>query len=165
MNHQPQSNSMKSTLCSLFLKITSLIVSLTLYFGSSTYGQARDRNVLSPDPVRPGNLDYRTELPQGYLKVYSATDEINDGDAWHFPHSSYAIYTIGGKLFKNVKSQHSADDEIPDVVALPVGSYMVVARSEKDGYIRLPVAIKAGQRTVLDLDLRQEGTPTRLARN
>jgi len=42
---------------------------------------------------------------------------------------------------------------------------MVVARSEKDVYIRLPVAIKAGQRTVLDLDLRQEGTPTRLARN
>jgi hypothetical protein len=66
---------------------------------------------------------------------------------------------------KNVTSQYSTDEEIPEVVALPVGSYMVVARSEKDGYIRLPVAIKAGQRTVLDLDLRQEGTPTRLARN
>jgi hypothetical protein len=50
-------------------------------------------------------------------------------------------------------------------VPLPVGSYMVVARWEKNRYIGLPVAIKAGQRTVLDLDLRQEGTPTRLARN
>ena len=50
-------------------------------------------------------------------------------------------------------------------MALPVGSYMVVARSEKDGYIRLPVVIKAGQRTILDLDLREKGTPTRLARN
>ena len=70
-------NYMKSTLCSAFLKITSLIVLLTFYFGSSTYGQARDRNVPSPGPVRPGNLDYRTELPQGYPKVYSATDEFN----------------------------------------------------------------------------------------
>jgi len=92
-------------------------------------------------------------------------DEFNDGSAWYFPRSFYAIYTIDGKLFKNVKSQHSADDEIPDVVALPVGSYMVVARSEKGGYVRLPVAIKAGQRTILDLDLREKGSLRRIAHN
>ena len=97
--------------------------------------------------------------------VYSRADESYDGNAWYFPQNLFAIYTIDGKLFKNVTSQLSADEEIPQIVALPVGSYMVVARSEKDGYIRLPVAIKAGRRTVLDLDLRQEGTPTRLARN
>ena len=97
--------------------------------------------------------------------VYLRADESYDGNAWYFPQNLFAIYTIDGKLFKNVTSQYSADEEIPEVVALPVGSYMVVARSEKDGYIRLPVAIKAGRRTVLDLDLRQEGTPTRLARN
>ena len=156
---------MKSPHCSSLLKGALLIVLLALCFNGSAVAQAGGKDPLSPGPVRPGNLDYRTELPQGYLKVYSATDEFNDGDALYFPRSSYAIYTIDGKLFKNVTSQHSADEEIPEVVALPVGSYMVVARSEKDGYIRLRVAIKAGQRTVLDLDLRQEGTPTRLARN
>jgi len=155
---------MKSTLCSLSLKITSLIVLLTFYFGSSTYGQARDRNVLSPGPVRPGNLDYRTELPRGYLKVYSATDEFNDGDAWYFPHSSYAIYTTGGKLFKNVKNQRSPADEIPEVVALPVGTYAVVARSERDGYGRVFVVIKEGQQTIVDLDLWEKQT-RRLAHN
>ena len=165
MNHQPQPNSMKSTLCSLFLKITSLIVLLTFYFGSSTYGQARDRNVLSPDPVRPGNLNYRTELPQGYLKVYSATNEFNDGDAWYFPHSSYAIYTIDGKLFKNVKNQRSPADEIPEVVALPVGTYAVVARSERDGYGRVLVVIKEGQQTILDLNLWEKKPQRRLAHN
>ena len=164
MNHLPQSNSMKSAFCSLSLKITSLIVLLTFYFGSSTYGQARDRNVLSPGPVRPGNLDYRTELPRGYLKVYSATDEFNDGDAWYFPHSSYAIYTIGGKLFKNVKNQRSPADEIPEVVALPVGTYAVVARSERDGYGRVLVVIKEGQQTILDLNLLEK-TQMRLAHN
>ena len=97
--------------------------------------------------------------------VYLRADESYDGNAWYFPQNLFAIYTIDGKLLKNVTSQLSTDEEIPDIVALPVGSYMVVARSEKDGYIRLPVAIKAGRRTVLDLDLRQESTPTRLARN
>jgi hypothetical protein len=164
MNHLPQSNSMKSTLCSLSLKITSLIALLTFYFGSSSYGQARDRNVLSPGPVRPGNLDYRTELPRGYLKVYSATDEFNDGDALYFPHSSYAIYTIDGKPFKNVKNQRFPADEIPEVVALPVGTYAVVARSERDGYGRVLVVIKEGQQTIVDLDLWEKKT-RRLAHN
>jgi hypothetical protein len=156
---------MKSTLCSLFLKITLLIVSLTFSSGSSAYGQAKDRNVLSPGPVRPGSLNCRTELPQGYLKVYSATDEFNDGDAWYFPHSSYAIYTIGGKLFKNVKNQRSPADEIPEVVALPVGTYTVVARSERDGLGRVLVVIKEGQQTILDLNLWEKKTQRRLAHN
>ena len=118
--------------------------------------------MLSPGPVRPGNLDYRTELPRGYLKVYSATDEFNDGDAWYFPHSPYAIYTIGGKLFKNVTNQRSPADEIPEVVALPVGTYAVVARSARDGYGRVLVVIKEGQQTILDLNL-WEKTQRRLA--
>jgi hypothetical protein len=108
-------------------------------------------------------LDDRPPLPQGFLKVYSATDEFNDGDAWYFPHSSYAIYATDGKLLKNVENHISRSDEIPEVVALPVGSYVVAARSERDGYIRVPVVIKAGQRTILDLDLREKGSPRRIA--
>jgi hypothetical protein len=51
---------------------TVLLVSL----GSASAG---GKDPLSPGPVRPGNLDYRIELPQGYLKVYSVSDEFNDG--------------------------------------------------------------------------------------
>ena len=149
---------MKSTLCSLFLKVTLLIVSLTFSLGSSIYGQARDRSVLYPGPVRPGSLNFRTELLQGHLKVYSVRGDFNDGDAWYFPRSSFAIYTIDGKLFKNVKSQYSADDIIPEVVALPVGTYTVVARSKRDGYVRILVVIKKGQQTILDLDLWEKKT-------
>ena len=155
---------MKSTLRPL-LKIALLILPLSFYFLGPTIAQSRDRSVLSPGPIRPGQLDYRTELPRGSLMVYIMTDEFYGGSAWYFPRSFYAIYTIGGKLFKNVESQRFADDEIPDVVTLPVGSYMVVARSEKDGYIRLPVVIKAGQRTILDLDLREKGSLRRIAHN
>jgi len=93
------------------------------------------------------------ELSQGSLEVYSATDEFKDGDARYFPHSSYAIYTTDGKLLKSVGNHISRTDEIPEIVALPVGSYTVVARAEKYGYVRVPVAIKEGQRTILDLDI------------
>jgi len=156
---------MKSLFSSFFWKTAPLIVALALSIGGSTAAQAGDRNPLSPGPIRPGDLDYPATSSQGYLTVYITIDEFNDGSAWYFPRSFYSIYTIGRKLFKNVKSQHSADDEIPDVVALPVGSYMVVARSEKDGCIRLPVVIKAGQRTILDLDLRKKGSARRIAHN
>jgi hypothetical protein len=156
---------MKSTLCSALLKTALLIVPLSLYLRGPTIAQAGDKNVLSPGPIRPGHLDYRTELPQGSLKVYSATDEFDDGGVPYYAHSSYAIYTTDGKLFKNVENHISRSDEIPEVVALPVGSYTVSARSEKQGYVRVPVLIKAGQRTILDLDLRDKESPRRLAHN
>jgi hypothetical protein len=103
--------------------------------------------------VRPGNWDCHTESRQGYLKVYSASDEVKDGATRYFPHSSYIIYTTDGKLFKNVENHRSGDDEIPELVSLPVGSYRVVARSLRGGYVRILVVIKKDQETVLDLDL------------
>jgi hypothetical protein len=159
---------MKSSLClshSSYLKTALLIVQLALCFGGATVAQAGSKDPLSPGPVRPGNLDYRTELPQGYLRVYSATDEFKDGDAWYFPHSSYAIYTIDGQLFKSVTNHRSAADEVPEVVALPVGAYTVVARSEKNGYGHILVVIKEGQQAILDLDLWETKTQRSLAHN
>ena len=156
---------MKSPLCSSLLKAALLIVPLALCFGGSTVAEAGGKDPLSPGPGRPGNLDYQTELPQGYLRVYSATDKFNDGDAWYFPRTSFAIYTIDGKLFEDVKSQRFADDEIPEVVALPVGTYAVVARSKRDGYVRILVVIKEGQQTILDLNLWENKTQRRLAHN
>jgi hypothetical protein len=93
------------------------------------------------------------ELSQGSLEVYSATDEFNDGGLLYYAHSSYGIYALDGKLVKNVENHISRSDEKPATVSLPVGSYTVVARSEKNGYVRIPVMIKNGRRTLLTLDL------------
>ena len=164
-HHQVNINYMKSSLCSFFLTAALLIAPLALCFGGSTVAQAGDRDPLFPGPVRPGNWDYRTESRQGYLKVYSATDRFKDGDAWYFPHTSYGIYTIDGKLFKNIKNRRSPNDEIPEVVPLPVGSYTVVARSERGGYVGMLVVIKEGQQTILDLDLWEKWAQRRLAHN
>jgi hypothetical protein len=158
MHRMRRSMLVKSTWSLMTFLTTVLLVSL----GSASAGS---KDPLFPGPVRPGNLDYRTALPQGYLKVYSVSDEFNDGDALYFPHSSYAIYTIDGKPFKNVKNQRFPADEIPEVVALPVGTYAVVARSERDGYGRVLVVIKEGQQTILDLNLWEKKTQRRLAHN
>jgi hypothetical protein len=48
---------------------------------------------------------------------------------------------------------------------LPAGSYVVEARSEQDGYIRVHVQIKPAQRTTLDLDLPDKESPKRIAHN
>ena len=120
-----------------------LLVSL----GSASAG---GKDPLPPGPVRPGNLDYRTELPQGYLNVYSVSDEFNDGA--YYAHSSYAIYSTDGKLFKRVENNISrTDDLIPWEVTLPIGSYTIVGRSARAGEVRVHFVIKAGKRTIVDL--------------
>ena len=142
-----------------------MIIPSVLCLGGSTAAQAGDRDPLSPGAVRPGNWDYQVESRQGYLKVYSASDIIRDGDTRYFPHSSYVIYTIDGRLFKNVKNRRSADDEIPELVSLPAGSYRVAARSEGRGYVRVLVVIKEDQQTILNLDLWDPTTEKQLAHN
>lgn len=99
----------------------------------------------------------KEELRQGYLKVYSVSDEFNDGA--YYAHSSYAIYSIDGRLFKRVENNISlTDDLIPWEVALPIGSYTVVARSQRVGEVRVRFVINAGQRTIVDLDLAEQET-------
>jgi hypothetical protein len=156
---------MKSRLYSMFFKTARLIACFAWCLAGSAVAQAAGRDPLFPGTVRPGRLDYRAELRQGYLKVYSAIDEFKDGDGWYFPHSSYEIYTINGKLLKNVGNHISRSDEIPEIVALPVGFYTVVARAEKAGYIRVPVVINEGREAILDLDVWESKTLRQFAHN
>jgi hypothetical protein len=156
---------MKLTTRSLLLKTALSIALLAFSVVGSTYAIPRDSSLLSPGPVRPSGLDYRNEVPPGYLEVYSATDEFDDGGVSYHAHSSYSIYTIEGKLFKNVENHITRSDELPAIVTLAAGSYIVEARSDRDGYVRVAVVIKAGHRTTINLEYGQKDTPTRLARN
>jgi hypothetical protein len=156
---------MKSLFRSEWSKAALLIIPLALCLGGSTAAETGDRDPLFPGAVRPGNWDYHTQSRQGYLKVYSAIDEVRDGDTRYFPHTSHVIYTTDGKLFKNVKNHRSADDEIPELVSLPVGSYRVVARSVRGGYVGMLVVIKEDQQTILNLDIWDTNTQRQLAHN
>ena len=143
---------MKSLLNASCSTAALLIVLLVLGCGSLTIAQAGDNTGLRIGLVRFGGMEHRIGSAQGYLLVYSATDEFSDGDLIFNAHSSYSIHTTDGKLFKNVENHISRSDEIPELVTLPPGAYTVEARSANNGYVRVNVLIKPGRRTVLDLD-------------
>ena len=143
---------MKSLLKLTYSKTKLLIVLFAFSCASLMMAQAEDTDSLSIGLVRSGPPDHGTRLAEGYLLVYSATDEVSDGDLPFNPHSSYLIYTPDGKLFKSVENHMSRSDEIPDIVRLPAGYYIVDARSANNGYVRVRVVIKPSHQTVLNLD-------------
>jgi hypothetical protein len=146
---------MKSLVHSFSSKAALLLISLALSYGTATTTQARDRNPLRPGALKTGKLDCEAELPKGYLKVYSVSDEFNDGA--YYRYSSYAIYSVAGRLFKTVENSIADTEEIiPWAVALPVGSYTIVGYSARLGKVPVHFVIKPGQRTIVDLDLAEQ---------
>ena len=156
---------MKSLLKSTYSKTKLLIVLFAFSCGSLMMAQAEDTDSVFMGLVRSGPPDHGTRLAEGYLMVYSATDEVSDGELPFNPHSSYLIYTPDGKLFKSVENHMSRSDEIPDIVRLPAGSYIVEARSANNGYVRVRVVIKPSRQTVLDLDSTGKESPSGIASN
>ena len=156
---------MKSLLKLTYSKTKLLIVLFAFSCASLMMAQAEDTDSLFIGLVRSGPPDHGTRLAEGYLLVYSATDEVSDGDLPFNPHSSYLIYTPDGKLFKSVANHMSRSDEIPDIVKLPAGSYIVEARSANNGYVRVRVVIKPSRLTLLDLDSGDKESSSGIARN
>jgi len=87
---------MKSLLNASCSTAALLIVLLVLGCGSSTTAQAGDNSALRIGWVSFGGMEHRSGSAEGYLLVYSATDEFDDGDVLYYAHSSYAIYTNHG---------------------------------------------------------------------
>ena len=116
-------------------------------------GCATDSRVVTLATVGPGPQDVRSAVAgEGCLKVYSATNEFSDGAAMYYPHSRYSIHRGDGTYYKGVDNHRSQNDESPEVVSLPAGTYYVMARSDLDGMVRVPVVIKGGKVTVLNLE-------------
>ena len=101
---------------------------------------------------------------EGFLEVYSATEEHFDGDTSYYPHTDYRVLTRDGSVFKQVHNAISPSDEIPATVTLPSGAYTVVAESETSGMVSVPVIVRTGRTTVLHLEKDRDWTPPALAR-
>jgi hypothetical protein len=161
-NHK-QTDTYISTVTPFFRHVTPRNLAVAMFIAvallGTTRGNETEKTVLAKGTAKAG------QLSQGSLVVYSATDAFEDGEVPYYAHSSYVIYTTNGKLFKNVENHISRSDEIPEIVTLPVGSYVIEARSERDGYVRVRVGIKAGRQTILDLDSRDKESPRGIARN
>jgi hypothetical protein len=108
-----------------------------------------------PGTAKMKGANHPAPSAQGYLAVYLSSIASSEDSAWYFPRSFYSIFTPDGKLFRTVTSQPSADDYVPDLLALPMGSYLIVGRLENNKQIRLPIVIRPGRRTTVDLDLSE----------
>jgi hypothetical protein len=161
-NHK-QTYSYASTFMPLLRYVTTRNLAVAMFVAlaliGTTRGNETEKTALAKCKATAG------QLSQGSLVVYSATDAFDDGEVPYYTHSSYAIYTTDGRLFKNVENHMSNSDEIPEVVTLPVGSYVIEARSEMDAYLRVRVVIKAGRQTILDLDSTGKESPSGIASN
>jgi hypothetical protein len=149
-NHK-QTYSYASTFMPLLRYVTTRNLAVAMFVAlaliGTTRGNETEKTALAKCKATAG------QLSQGSLVVNSATDAFEDGEVPYYAHSSYVIFTTDGRLFKNVENHMSNSDEIPEIVTLPVGFYTVEARSERAGYVRVPVVIKTGWRTILNLDV------------
>jgi hypothetical protein len=104
-------------------------------------------------PVGPDATARPQAGPQGYLKVFTATQAIEvDFGAYFHPHMGYDISDAEGRQVEFVPNHTSDLDESPDEVALPPGNYNVVAESTWLGLVKVPVAVQKGKTTVVRLD-------------
>jgi hypothetical protein len=103
-------------------------------------------------PVGPQPLTADALAPEGYLKVYTATEDHKDGNVHYLPHTGYTIYSEDGKtVVKNVANAIGTHDEDPSLVQLPVGKYVVLAEAQHYGMVKIAAVIEPGQLTKIDL--------------
>ena len=151
--HSNHSN-MKTT-GKLTSRLFAGIAALTCMIGLSACATAAPLTTM--EPVGPKPADVRPSGPMlGYLKVYNSTREYSNGDVLYYPHRRYFLYNLEGARIKMIDNRMSRKDEEPQSVPLPVGKYYVVAETENDTLVRVPVVIKGGSTTFVNLE---RGTP------
>ena len=88
-----------------------------------------------------------THPRDGYLKVFTATQEVQWGDGSYFyPRTGYLVYTANGSVVKQVGNQTSVTSNDPEQVELAPGTYTVRALTDA-GFVSMRVTIKPSQVT------------------
>jgi len=141
-------------------KAVKIIVGTGLAFGLGCWAFGQPVTITQRAGPQPPGLN----PPVGFLNVYSATTEYQESDnTYRYPHTDYRIYTSDGRFLGWVSNSITRSDELSERVALPRGSYQIVAESETEGTVRVPVVIRTGRTTVLHLERDKDWTPPPLA--
>ena len=129
-----------------YLKPLVVTCSLAL-LTTVAFAQPTVLNAVGPETDTVQANDY-----VGTLIAYTATEQRADGAyTFRYPHTSYEVYR-DGHPFRFVRNGQTLELETPTNVTLPKGNYVVVAQSENDGTVKVPVRIETGRTTVLHLD-------------
>jgi len=140
-------NAPRNTVTRIFTGITALSCVISLA-ACATASPLTTLETVGPKPA-----DVHLAGPMlGYLKVYNSTREYSNGDVLYSPHRRYFLYNLDGRRLRTVDNRASRKDEEPQSVALPVGKYYVLAESENEGLVRVPVVIKGGSTTLVNLE-------------
>ena len=106
---------------------------------------------VAPVGPEPGNQIAQTAT--GYLKVYTNVEGYPyDEDNFYYVHTDYGIYDLDGKRVKSVQNTESFHSLKPKQVVLPPGHYFVKGWTGANQLAKVPVEIKAGCLTLVNLE-------------
>lgn len=93
--------------------------------------------------------------PQGFLTVYSLRQTYpEDDETWYRVHTDYGVYDPSGRRVLSVRNAATYHDLTPKLVKLPAGRYTVRAWEEGNVLLTVPVVIRAGLTTTVNLEPR-----------
>jgi hypothetical protein len=116
---------------------------------------------VSMAPVGPNPAGVAFGTGDGQLEVFSALSGRTAGNdpTWR-QHSDYFVLNSHGRRVKHVMNADGYYSNLPRVVALPAGEYVVNARAKGALWVTVPVVIKPNEITRVHLDGQwQPGAP------
>jgi len=115
-------------------------------------GCASGERLITLSPVGPKSNSSPGGDGPGHLVVYNTSHEtLGQDGAMAYPHDDYKILDGRHDCIKRVRNVSGAHGEIPTRVDLPPGQYTVIAHSEVQGSVAVPVTIESGLATRVDL--------------
>lgn len=131
------------------VSFASLLLAVVTFSGCATSREA----VTVLRPVEPAPLVAHPKAhSSGSLVAYTPVvlPPMNSTTLF-YPHSSYDLYDSHGALLRHVKNHLGAWDETPERIILPPGQYTVRAQADSPGELVVPIVIRGGRTTVVDL--------------
>lgn len=95
--------------------------------------------------------------PTGYLRVYTATRDVESGRLPYQVHTPYWVFDEHGQRIRSVVNHVGDTDQAPMLVTLPPGKYRVVAEAAGYGQVTVPVVLVGGMLT--EVHLQRGGMP------
>jgi hypothetical protein len=129
-------------------RITGLLMgALAIVLG----GCANDAQVTVLKPVGPAPVVQKSHS-LGFLVAYTPVRlPPIQSDTLFYPHTSYGLYDGRGVFLRQVRNHLGAWDETPETVALPTGRYSIHVQTGAGDDLIVPVIIRGGRTTVVEL--------------